>query len=156
MEAFAAVRSGQDCLGENGLKIWGLIPLCNKVSSKETGGALYVFQHPNMGKGGPPRHVHFNQDEWFYVLGGEFAMEVGDQKLRLYPGDSIFAPRRIPHAWAQICDSGGTLMTAVTPAGTFEEFLRETTQRATFPTPEEMARAFAAHDMQVLGPPLAV
>ena len=30
-----------------------------------------------MGKGGPPRHVHFEQDEWFYVIKGDYVFEVG-------------------------------------------------------------------------------
>jgi hypothetical protein len=32
-----------------------------------------------MGKGGPPRHYHHEQDESFYVTKGEFAFEVGDE-----------------------------------------------------------------------------
>ena len=47
-------------------------------------------------------------------------------------------------------------MTAVTPAGTFEEFIMATTRQASLPSWPEMERAFAAHDMQVLGPPLQV
>ena len=37
------------------LKIWGVIPLAVKVSTKDSGGALFVFEHADMGKGGPPR-----------------------------------------------------------------------------------------------------
>jgi uncharacterized cupin superfamily protein len=38
-----------------------------------------------MGKGAPPCHLHFAQDEWFYLTKGEFALEVGDKKIRLKP-----------------------------------------------------------------------
>lgn len=48
------VSAGKDRFKKDDLKIWGLIPLSCKVSTKDTGGALYVFEHPNMGKGGPP------------------------------------------------------------------------------------------------------
>lgn len=136
--------------------IWGLIPLLVKVSSGDTGGTLFVFAHEDMGKGGPPRHVHHEQDEFFYVVKGQFAMEVGDERFTLKPGDSFLAPRKIPHAWACISDEPGTLVTEVTPAGTFEEFILETTRHATLPSPEEVARAFAAHEMTVVGPPLSV
>jgi mannose-6-phosphate isomerase-like protein (cupin superfamily) len=117
---------------------------------------MYVFEHRNVGKGGPPRHVHHEQDEWFYVIQGEFAVEVGEEKFRLKPGDSMFAPRKTPHAWAQISDSGGTMLTIASPAGTFETFLRDTTRHPTVPTEAEMVQTFAAHDMSVVGPPLKV
>ena len=150
------VPAGGDRSGRNGLMIWGLLPLAIKLSSKDTGGELLVFQHTNMGKGGPPRHVHHAQDEWFYVVAGEFVMEVGDDKFRLRAGDSLFAPRRVPHAWAHVGDTPGTLITTVSPAGSFEEFILETTRHATLPTPAEISAAFSAHEMTVLGPPLTV
>ena len=150
------VPAGKDRDGEHQRKIWGLIPLATKVSSKDTGGSLYIFEHRNMGKGGPPKHVHHDQDEWFYVIAGEFAVEVGDQKYRLKPGDSLFAPRRVPHAWAHIADTPGTIITIASPADTFETFLVDTTKHPTLPSEQEIANAFAAHNMTVVGPPLAI
>jgi len=150
------VAAGQDRFRENELMIWGMIPLSTKVSSKDTEGRFYLFEHTNMGKGGPPRHIHYAQDEWFYAIRGEFAMEVGDERFRLKPGDSLFAPRMIPHAWAHIGDQPGTLMTLVSPAGTFETFIRDTARLPNLPTPEEVEKAFAAHGMKVVGPPLRV
>lgn len=150
------VPAGTDRHGENGLKIWGLIPLATKVSTQDSGGLLYLFQHTELGKGGPPRHVHHGQDEWFFVIRGRFAMEVGEEKFVLNPGDSFFAPRKIPHAWAHIGEGPGSLLTAVTPAGTFETFLRDTARLPAVPAPEEVAKAFEDHDMTVVGPPLSV
>jgi mannose-6-phosphate isomerase-like protein (cupin superfamily) len=138
------------------LMIWGLIPLTIKVPTKDTGGLWFVFEHPDMGKGGPPRHVHHEQDEWFYAVKGEFVMEVGEEKFRLKPGDSLLAPRKVPHAWACVSDTPGTIITALSPAGTFEQFILETTKHATLPPPDEVAKAFADHGMTVVGPPLAV
>jgi mannose-6-phosphate isomerase-like protein (cupin superfamily) len=150
------VPAGKDRFHEDGLKIWGLIPLANKLSSQDTGGGLYLFEHRNMGKGGPPRHVHHEQDEWFYVIQGEFLFEVGEEQFRLKPGDSLFAPRQVPHAWAHVGDEPGTLLTAVTPVGAFETFLRDTARHPTLPPPEAVAKAFADGGMTVLGPPLPV
>ena len=39
-------------------------------------------------------HYHEEQDEWFYCLVGEYVVEIGDQRLRLGPGDSVLGPRR--------------------------------------------------------------
>jgi quercetin dioxygenase-like cupin family protein len=149
------VPAGTDRNEQNNRMIWGLIPMAVKVSSKDTGGALFVFEHTEMGKGGPPRHIHHEQDEWFYAVAGEFAMEVGEQKFRLKRGDSFLAPRGIPHAWACV-EEPGTLITALSPAGTFETFILETTEHATLPSPQAIAKAFSDHGMTVVGPPLKV
>lgn len=138
------------------LMIWGVIPLQIKTSSRDTDNSLFVFEHAKMGKGGPPRHFHYEQDEWFYAMEGEFAFEVGDEKFILGPGDSLFAPRMIPHVWAYTGNKPGTLLLAVQPAGTLEEFFMKSCRMAQPPTPEEAGELFAAHGMKVVGPPLTV
>jgi len=138
------------------LMIWGIIPLQIKVSGKDTDGSLFVFEHTKMSKGGPPRHFHFEQDEWFYAIEGEFAFEVGDEKFTLQPGDSLFAPQMVPHVWAYVGEKPGTLLLAVQPAGSLEEFFMKSCDMTKPPTVEEAARLFAAHGMKVVGPPLNV
>ncbi len=150
------VPGGKDRFREEGLMIWGRIPLSTKVSTEDTGGGVYIFEHTNMGKGGPPRHFHYEQDEWFYALKGEFAIEVGEEKFRLKAGDSLFAPRMIPHAWAHVGNGPGSLITLVSPAGTFEKFIRDTARFAELPPPGEVEKAFADHGMKVVGPPLPI
>jgi oxalate decarboxylase/phosphoglucose isomerase-like protein (cupin superfamily) len=108
-----------------------------------------------MSKGGPPRHFHYEQDEWFYAKEGEFAFEVGDERFVLRPGDSLFAPRLIPHVWAYTGDKPGTLLLAVQPAGSLEEFFMKSCRMTRPPSPEEGERLFASHGMKVVGPPLA-
>jgi mannose-6-phosphate isomerase-like protein (cupin superfamily) len=139
---------------EEELMIWGVIPLQIKVSSSDTAGRFFVFEHADMGNGGPPRHFHYEQDEWFYATKGEFAFEVGDERFTLRPGDSLFAPRMVPHAWAHVGDEPGTLLLAVQPAGSLEAFFMENSAMDRPPTPEEAERSFAAHGMKVVGPPL--
>ena len=149
------VQNGENRLGEE-LKIWGVIPLQIKVSTDDTDGALFVFEHADMGKGGPPRHFHYEQDEWFYVIKGDFAFEVGDEQFTLGPGDSLLAPRMIPHVWAYLGDDPGTLLLAVQPAGSMEAFYLQSCEMTRLPTPEEADRMFAAHGMKVVGLPLDV
>jgi mannose-6-phosphate isomerase-like protein (cupin superfamily) len=141
---------------ERGADDLGRHPLQIKVSSDDTAGSFFVFEHADMGKGGPPRHFHYEQDEWFYAMKGEFAFEVGDERFTLRPGDSLFAPRMIPHAWAHVGDEPGTLLLAVQPAGSLEAFFMENCAMDRPPTPEEAERSFAAHGMKVVGPPLDV
>jgi oxalate decarboxylase/phosphoglucose isomerase-like protein (cupin superfamily) len=73
------VPNGKHRFGE-APKIWGTIPLQIKVSTDDTDGALFVFEHADMGIGGPPRHFHYEQDEWFYAIKGDFVFEVGDSR----------------------------------------------------------------------------
>lgn len=149
------VPNGQNRFKEQ-LKIWGVIPYQVKVSGKDTEGACFVFEHAKMGKGGPPRHFHYEQDEWFYALEGEFAFEVGDEKFLLRPGDSLFAPRMLPHVWAYTGNEPGTLLLAVQPAGSLEEFFAKSCSMANPPTAQEAEQLFAAHGMKVTGPPLTI
>lgn len=149
------VPSGKNRFEEE-MMIWGAIPLQIKVSSNDSDGAFFLFEHANMRKGGPPRHFHYEQDEWFYAVDGEFAFEVGDEKFTLKPGDSLFAPRRIPHVWAYTGNKPGTLLLAVQSAGSLEQFFMEGVRMNRPPSPEEAEKQFAAHGMKVVGPPLAV
>ena len=62
------------------------------------------------------RHIHFDQEEWFFVIeGGEVAMEIGDLKMTLKPGDSVLAPRNVLHVWAYLGDRPGRMLFAFTP-----------------------------------------
>ena len=36
----------------------------------------FILENTFLAKGGPARHLHYDQDEWFYVLEGEFQFEV--------------------------------------------------------------------------------
>jgi mannose-6-phosphate isomerase-like protein (cupin superfamily) len=149
------VPNGRDRFEEQ-LMIWGVIPLQIKVSTRDTAGALFVFEHADMGRGGPPRHFHYEQDEWFYAMKGEFSFEVGDERFTLGPGDSLFAPRMVPHVWAHVGNEPGTLLLAVQPAGSLEEFFMRSCELTRPPTPAEAAEQFAAHGMKVVGPPLDI
>jgi mannose-6-phosphate isomerase-like protein (cupin superfamily) len=147
------VPSGQDRAGED-LRIWGVFPHQVKVSAADSNGDTFVFEHADMGLGGPPRHFHRDQDEWFYAVKGDFVVEVGDERYALRPGDIVFAPRGVSHAWAHLSDEPATLLVGVSPAGTLEEFFREGCAAIEPPTPEQTAALFAAHGMQVVGPPI--
>lgn len=52
-----------------------------KVSARDTGGDLCIYDTVRSSKGGPAMHRHHFQDEWFYVLRGEFVVQVGDENL---------------------------------------------------------------------------
>ncbi|MCB2410295.1 cupin domain-containing protein [Hymenobacter lucidus] len=127
-----------------------------KVSGKDTNGDLAIFEQTSLSPGrGTPLHIHPHQDEIFTVLDGEYAFQVGEDKHRLRTGDSIFLPRQVPHAWTQV-SARGKMQVTLQPAGKLEEFFVTMAALKTEPTPAEVARLFAAHDMSVVGPPLKI
>ena len=66
------VGAGGDCRGERaGL---GITSIDCKVAPQDTNGALFVIELAIQEKGGPARHLHYEQEEWFYVVEGEFVI----------------------------------------------------------------------------------
>ncbi|WP_420812415.1 cupin domain-containing protein [Kallotenue papyrolyticum] len=106
-----------------------------------------VFHAP----GGPARHLHYEQGEWFYVLESTFLFEVGPEHLTLQPGDSLLAPRRVPHVWAHVGAASGRIVIAFMPAGSMEAFFREVARRerlspyqeTLWHSPEQRLRTFS-------------
>ena len=155
-EMFAGftVAAGEDRLGE-GVRLGGEPNDC-KVAAADTNGEMCVFEcrHP-----GWPHHAHDAQDEWLYVVEGEIACEVGDRKLRLTRGESVFVPRTVRHAWASRSEAPATVLEVYRPAGRMEQFFREVGRFTDPPIHEalpidEMKRLFDAHGMRLLGPGL--
>ncbi len=147
------LKKSESRFGEK-TKISGGSPNDIKVSSKDTDGQLTVFEYSGVTKGGPPLHIHPNQDEIFYVLEGNFLFQVGDEKHNLSVGETIFLSRNVPHAFAQITERGKMLY-FFTPSGKMEDYFRVLGDLKGMPTPEEGAKIFANHDMKVVGPPLS-
>ena len=123
-----------------------------KVSGASTGGGLCIYDTVRSEPGGPPLHVHAAQDEWFLVTEGEFQIKVGDVLHNLKPGDSLLAPRGIPHAFRNTSREG-RIMVAFQPAGTMEAFFVEGSKLSPL-TPAAFAELSAQHGMRVVGPPL--
>lgn len=93
-----------------------------KISGRDTNGALCVYDTIRLTKGGPALHRHEAQDEWFYVIRGEFIVRVGEDTFNLHPGDSAFAPRKIPHTFAMTSEGEGQMLVLFQPAGSMEDF----------------------------------
>lgn len=143
------VPAGQDRYGEH--RGNGIATIDFKVTTRDSSG-LFLLEMTFHAKGGPPRHLHFDQDEWFHPVDCEFVIEVGQDRYRLGPGDSLFAPRKVPHVWAYVGDTPGRVLFAVTPAGKIEDFLVAISQaNGMAPQNPEFWPPFG---MQLVGPPL--
>ena len=127
-----------------------------KVSTLDTDGGLSVAEITSLHKGGPARHLHHEQEEWFYVVEGEYVIEVGDERYELVPGDSVLAPRKVAHVWAYVGEEAGRLIAALQPAGEIEAFFDELATLGSTPQHEELSRVFSSHGLELVGPPLSV
>lgn len=128
-----------------------------KVSTEDTNGNMYVIETTRDKKGGPPLHIHYEQDEWWYVLEGEFLVKVGDQLYTAKPGDSVFGPRRVPHAFAKVNDGPAKIMIVFQPAGKMEDSFKAISAGVTKNMTEEQRAAFRkAHGTEVVGPALTL
>ena len=151
MPSALLLAAGADREGESrGL---GISMIAFKVSTPNPSD-LFVLENTFLTKGGPARHLHHDQEEWFYVLEGSFLLEVGAERFRLQPGDSLLAPRQVPHVWAFVGEGRGRILIAFLPAGNMEAFFREVTKANAMP-PQDPA-LWRAHGMELLGPPLPV
>lgn len=151
----ARVPAGEDRL-QKSRKVFGTMSIDCKVSGSETDGALFILENTNDSRGGPPRHLHHEQEEWFYVVEGEYVVEIGEVRHQLGPGDSILAPRKAPHVWAHVGEGTGRLLVAFRPAGDMESFFDAMSQVEGTPSREDLHGLFRAHGMKVTGPPLEV
>lgn len=125
-----------------------------KLTSADSAGALSMFELNVASHAGPVRHVHHREDEWCYVMKGEFLFEAGDEKVTLPVGGSIWMPRGIPHVWANTAAENGKLLVACQPGG-FEKFF-DALGRIPEGSVSDAAirRVMAKYGMDVVGPPL--
>jgi len=130
----------------------GVSVLAFKVVTADTQGALFVAEQMMHAAGGTPLHMHPNQDEWFYVLEGEFLAEVGGVRHVLTAGDSLLGPRNVPHRWLFTGKDSGKILVSFAPAGKMESFFEQVAKTGAMPGEDKAL--FAAHDMVLLGPRL--
>ena len=140
------VAAGEDRFGA--LHSLGFSELAFKVGTQETGGNLFVIEHRDLVPGGPPLHMHLNQEEWFYVMEGSVAFIVGDKRATLNAGESILAPRRVPHTFSSLVPASHMLI-GFAPAGKMEAYFRDAKGDAKLAASAEYINRY---DMQWVGP----
>jgi quercetin dioxygenase-like cupin family protein len=146
------VRAGTDRDGVH--KTLGISTIDFKVTSADTGGAMLVIENTNRGRGGPAKHRHLAQDELFCAIEGKYVIEIGGQRFELQPGDTILAPRLVPHVWAYVGNTVGRMLITFTPPGAMEDFFRVVSTGNSMPVQDPAL--WRAHGMELLGPPLPV
>ncbi|GHF43260.1 quercetin dioxygenase-like cupin family protein [Deinococcus metalli] len=86
----------------------------------DTGGAFAVVEEVMRAGLEPPLHTHTREDEAFYVLDGQLDFQIGNEHRRATPGDFVYLPRGMPHAFKVVTPTARMLV-LLTPGG-FEAF----------------------------------
>jgi mannose-6-phosphate isomerase-like protein (cupin superfamily) len=107
-------------------KTWNVfgLKIIGKILSEDTDGAYAVIVSHAPANGGPPLHVHENEEEVFYVLEGSFEFTYGNNKVTADKGDMVVLPKNLPHSFKNIGNTIGITMNTMTPGG-LEKFFDE-------------------------------
>jgi len=87
------------------------------ATREQTGGAIGLYRQIIAPKSGPPTHIHRANDEFFYVISGDFKFKLGDQIVNAPAGSFVFVPRGKVHTFRNVGTEPGVLFEGVTPAG---------------------------------------
>jgi mannose-6-phosphate isomerase-like protein (cupin superfamily) len=130
-----------------------------KATSADTGGLLSIIEITEPPDTEGPLHVHYREDESFWILEGSATFYVGDTVVEGCVGDYLFGPRGIPHRYS-VGPEGCRMLFIMTPGG-FEKLVIEMSRPAasrTLPPPmtEEpdwahIAAVAAANQCELLG-----
>ena len=127
-----------------------------KASAADTGGQYTLVEITAPAGLQTPLHVHYREDEGFYVLEGSVTIEVGDEVVELGAGQHAFGPRNVPHRFT-VGPDGAHMIWVLTPGG-FDEFVEDVSVPAEAPTvppahvlpPENAAEIVLKHGMELL------
>jgi quercetin dioxygenase-like cupin family protein len=98
------------------LKAFGL-DLKILLTTEATGGAISVLMGWHKPGEGPPDHVHFSQEEMFFIVEGTYEMTVGDQTTTAGPGTIVFIPRNVVHRFKNVGDRAACMLDWTLPGG---------------------------------------
>jgi quercetin dioxygenase-like cupin family protein len=101
----------------------GIVSLC--LSGDDTGGKYCLIEASLAPRMGVPRHMHTREDETYYVLAGELEVIVRDKVFTLREGDTLIAPRDLPHPLRNSGNTENHYLLMFSPSG-FEGFLKVT------------------------------
>lgn len=143
------VPAGEDIDSQK--RTLGFSHISFKISSQETAGNFFLFEHSNLLPGGPPVHLHYDQEEWFYVMEGEVLVQIGERRIQLKPGDSVLAPRRVPHGFTAVGTTAAKMLVGYSPAGKMEQFFRDNANGKPVIWDAALLRRY---DCELVGPPV--
>ena len=87
------------------------------LGTEATGGAISVIMAWHKPGEGPPDHVHFSQEEMFFIVEGTYELTVGGQTSKVGPGTLVFIPRNVVHRFKTVGDATACMLDWSLPGG---------------------------------------
>jgi mannose-6-phosphate isomerase-like protein (cupin superfamily) len=87
------------------------------LPTEATGGVISVIMAWHKPGEGPPDHVHFSQEEMFFIVEGNYELTVGDQTAIVGPGTIVFIPRNVVHRFKNVGNTTACMLDWSLPGG---------------------------------------
>ncbi len=127
------------------------------ATADSTNNTLFAIENIEPPGGGTPLHCHSREDEFFHVVEGQLTLFVDGKTITLSAGQSLFAPRDIPHAFKNCSASPVKFLVFCTPPN-IEPFFDYGLPLASggAPSDEELIQRIMAlapqFELRILGP----
>jgi mannose-6-phosphate isomerase-like protein (cupin superfamily) len=126
-----------------------------RIGSEATGGRLTVLENVVAPGAAAPMHFHYDADELFIVLSGQFrvttgTVTTGTQQIDAGPGSAVFAPQGAAHAFVNPGTTEARLLSIFVPGG-MEAMFKEASRAR----PDKIPALAARHRTVLLGVPFS-
>lgn len=112
------------------------------MNGEPSAGRFSLVEHPIVPRGmAAPLHMHSREDEYSFILEGEWGFWQDGNVAFAGPGDLVYKPRDVWHTFWNAADRPGRLLEIISPAG-FDQFFVELAALVSSP-PADMAAVAA-------------
>lgn len=143
----------------------GLWFLNSHVTLADAPAGMAISDHVMPFGDAPPLHVHHDEEEVFHIKSGVVRFRVGAEEFVAGAGETLVAPRGVPHTFRVESPQGARVL-VITNGGGFDGLVRDMArpaadlglppQQAVTPDlAERLAAACVRNGLEVVGPPLA-
>src|SRR4051794_16539061 len=106
------------------------------IDSAQTDGRFALLEHTIAPRTlAAPMHVHEREDEYSFILSGRMGAQIGDEVVEAGPGELVFKPRGIWHAFWSASDEETHVLELISP-GDFSEYFAELAPLITAESPD--------------------
>lgn len=143
----------------------GLWFLNSHVTLADAPAGMAISDHVMPYGDAPPTHVHHDEEEIFHIKSGRLRVRIGVEEFVAHTGDTLVAPRGVPHAFRVESPQGARVL-IITNGGGLDGLIREFSRPATdlgLPEPvavtpemaQDLAKVCMRNGIELVGPPLA-